>query len=443
MNPLFTTLLEVTSKHLAGNIMDEAGKMMTGFGNIGVGIGSIMLLFVVIYYVSSILDGGKFQLKMLWPLVLFILVCNFTVVSKPTLSFIGELSGGVSKGISNGGGSMHELAAKTGDSSLYPQRTKVPDNLGKVIDNFKPIDLQNNYINPALYDSQGRTIASATESTTDTGAKALSITYTNGKTAFIKTNASHLYYANGQKAEEYEAQQESLIGRALSSFWDKCVTRPWKNMWSDILSALSSETVAPEDIDNNLFLLIVFAILKFLVNMFKLVMVAYGSVMVCIFIAFGPIIWAFAIFPGMGKNIGSWFIRLVQFSLYGPVTNFIANFAFILLGQFCGDAYTAPTSNLLAVCASFGCAILMITQVPSICSMIIEGASGNASLSGGWHAMTGAIAAAMGGGTVASAARNVRVVGSEDIRDAQQIELLQQIANNSGASGNSNGPNQP
>jgi uncharacterized membrane protein len=62
------------SSQLLDFVNDTCGK---AFAEIGIGIGSIMLLFVVIYYITSILDGGKFQLKMLFPVFIYFLVCNF------------------------------------------------------------------------------------------------------------------------------------------------------------------------------------------------------------------------------------------------------------------------------------------------------------------------------------------------------------------------------
>ena len=57
------------------------------FGAVGRGIGAVMLLVVVFYYISSILDGGKFQIKMFISFFSFslVLLIHYRRVDNSTL----------------------------------------------------------------------------------------------------------------------------------------------------------------------------------------------------------------------------------------------------------------------------------------------------------------------------------------------------------------------
>ena len=97
-------------------------------------------------------------------------------------------------------------------------------------------------------------------------------------------------------------------------------------------------------------------------------------------------------------------------------------------------------------CAAFVCAIFMLANVPSICSMIIEGAQGSASLSGGYHAMQGALSTALTGGVVGQAIERYRNLGEKG-RDEDQLNVLNDInksinnLNKPNPNGNANNPN--
>ncbi|MBQ8482929.1 MAG: hypothetical protein IJ504_01330 [Bacteroidales bacterium] len=79
--------VEISDDLIGGSL-----EMAEGVGRIGIGIGAIMLLIVVIYYIITILAGGKFQMKMLIPLLLFLCVCNFGWVARPVVQFTTTLS---------------------------------------------------------------------------------------------------------------------------------------------------------------------------------------------------------------------------------------------------------------------------------------------------------------------------------------------------------------
>ena len=77
---------------LLDSLRDISKETANGFTQIGIGIASIFFLIVVFYYVASILDGGKFQIKMLMPLLIYLIVCNFNIVSQPVVSFTSTLT---------------------------------------------------------------------------------------------------------------------------------------------------------------------------------------------------------------------------------------------------------------------------------------------------------------------------------------------------------------
>lgn len=432
-----TMILDTQSVHLASEVNKMAAEsgMLNGAAALGKGVGAIMLLFVVFYYASAILDGGKFQLKMLWPLVIFICAANFSIISKPVLSFTGAISGGITSSASSGGTSISEMAAKTSSKARSESSAvRLKEGLGEAIGNYKPIDLSTYSLLTGLPTSDGVFVTSAEEEVDSKGKYRTKINYSDGTEAYMTSNNS-LKVTKGEKAGLDAASEDpgwlsgvfSGFGQALERFWQKYVVADWNHLWADIISAISGEQLNADEIDGNLFILIVTAILKFFVNVFALVMTAFGSIMTTIFIAFGPLIWGFAVFPGMGKNIGSWLIRLCQFALYGPVTIFIKNLSLSLLAIWGADTYTMETGmSFIGNCAAFGCAIFMLANVPSICSMIIEGAQGSASLSGGYHAMQGALSTALTGGVVGQAVERFRNLGEKG-RDKDQLNVLNDI----------------
>ena len=67
-------ILEGSSISFIGYLMDFATDTAApALEHIGKGIASIMLMIVLFHYLVSMLDGGKFQLRMLMPLFIFFL----------------------------------------------------------------------------------------------------------------------------------------------------------------------------------------------------------------------------------------------------------------------------------------------------------------------------------------------------------------------------------
>lgn len=126
-------------------------------------------------------------------------------------------------------------------------------------------------------------------------------------------------------------------------------------------------------------------------------------------VAFGPITFAFAIFPGQGGTIKSWVIRLCQFSLWAPICALVDCFSYKIFDML-ADA-GAGSSVLMAIAVAI-CNLVALTSVPSIASMIIEGAQGAVSLSNGLQTMAGALT----GGLTAAAGAGSAVVGKDNVQ---------------------------
>lgn len=443
-----TMILDTQSVHLASEINKMAAEsgIMNGAAALGKGIGAIMLLFVVFYYASAILDGGKFQLKMLWPLVIFICAANFSIISKPVLSFTGAISGGIANSAASGGASLQEIANKTSRAaSDNAGHVTMEEHMGEVLDQMREVDLESYHVNTHIPVKQRGMPTKVYESkSSKDGSYTTVMEFAEGSPITRHTKNSLIEKG---RTDEADYSDMSSLSRVLQDFYDKTIKKSWTQLWADILYAISDEQLDNNSINGNLFILIVAALLKFFVNIFALVMTAFGSIMTTIFIAFGPLIWGFAVFPGMGKNIGSWLIRLCQFALYGPVTIFIKNLSLSLLTIWGAETYTTATGmSFVGNCAAFVCAIFMLANVPSICSMIIEGAQGSASLSGGYHAMQGALSTALTGGVVGQAIERYRNLGEKG-RDEDQLNVLNDInksinnLNKPNPNGNANNPN--
>ena len=76
------------------SVLSQGMSMMGGLTSIGSAIASIFILFVIFACIASILDGGKFNVKMLGPIVIYLLVCNFGIVAQPVSTFVSALQSG-------------------------------------------------------------------------------------------------------------------------------------------------------------------------------------------------------------------------------------------------------------------------------------------------------------------------------------------------------------
>ena len=328
------------------------------FANIGVGIGAVMLLFIVIYYIIAILDGGKFQLKMLLPLLLFLLIQNFGLVSTPVLKFTTQIT-----------------SACAGSCKAAKE---------------------------ALLESKGAT------DMMDLFYKSM---YPEGLTPEEKETVENLTgeYSSKDAAEAAEDKVVENSSGALSKLGEKI---RWKFMQGvrsiEKACVMSVSTSANANDQANgdtegitiyplsiCFMGLFAAILSFVCSAVAIALAAMGTMMTSVIVAFGPITWAFALFPGRLNTIMSWFIRICQFALYAPICYLVDALAAEVLSLI----FATSGAGFLALFAILIADIVCLTSVPTIASMIIEGASGAVSLSSGLQSIASTASAAGSLGT--------------------------------------------
>lgn len=396
------------------HVTSTATSVAAGFQAVGVGIGAIMLLIVTLYYITSILDGGKFQLKMLWPLLLFILVCNFNWVSTPVTAFTEEMTQGLvgacnakassikAKNNCSDGANISDLNnARMNSSGEDPELVK--DLIGS--DSAKGKDVNKD----GTFEDKGFG-----------GGKAIGRGVKRGSLNMLRQESYN--FQKESSGEKYVDPDED--GRHLNS-------------------------------KNITFSSIICAIISFVCQIMSKVLSAFGAVMTGIIIAFGPITWAFAVFPGQGRNVLSWFLRLCQFALWAPIVALVDTFSLAIFDFMADNTFTAG-GMAMAICVAV-CNLLALTSVPSIASMIIEGAQGAVSLSQGLQtisagmtaaggAIAGGAAAAKGGAALALGTDKVQgikdaVAGAKQggvigvMRDIRQSDGLKNLAKNWQAAG--------
>ncbi len=334
---------------LTENLASNSG----GFAAVGKGIGAIMLLMVAVYYISSILDGGRFQLKMLVPLLIFVLVCNFSWVSTPVVSFTTTLTDSLV------------------ESCQASSRSARAEMNGTSTSNY--------------HDLTNRNMAE-----TEAGRKVMEEKLNPGKSR------------GGEDSGAVSAEPKGIVARGVKRGGDALVN----NINYDVQSEVSGETYADSYSANSGgkkinsvslgFLGLVSAIISVVCTVMSLVLRAFGGIMTAVIVAFGPITWAFAIIPGQGGTIKSWFLRLCQFALYAPLAALVDSFSMQLFASLMG---ASGASLLMSIVVAL-CNLVVLTSIPSIASMIIEGAQGSLALSQGMQsvgknaaAVTGAAAA--------------------------------------------------
>lgn len=397
--------------NLTKSITDfAAGDMASGFAAVGKGIGAIMLLIVVIYYISSILDGGKFQLKMLFPLLIFLFVCNFSWISKPVLSFTSTITGSLTTSVDNTRFNALE------QNGLKKSATIADMHNNEVVKEQRGMSLGYALIGPGgqlLYNifSKSRERRLGGSSATDA---------VNASADDQRRDEGGFLHRKIKKGVHEELLQLSADFQAEASGED----------YQDIGSDVEDTTKKQYGSDHFTWSKIILVILSWITKILSTVLRAFGAVMTGIIVAFGPITFAFAILPGQGGTIKSWFIRLCQFSLYAPIVSLIDSFvvqSFYLVVN--GNGESILMSIALTVCS-----LVALTSVPSIASMIIEGAQGAVSLSGGLQQIGGAVAkgAAVGGGAAAIVIGKDRMQALKDIGHGMQNVGIGGVANVAG-----------
>lgn len=331
-------------------MLEKALELSEGVRHIGIGIGAIMLMIVVMYYVVTMLDGGRFQLKMLVPLVLFFFVCHFDWVAKPVLSFTTTITESLSEAMTE---SKRELLNPDGGDANAT--------------------INDHYIGTHIVNQDDPTMGKSDDGD------------------------------GGQESESNGEETESTVGQtSRKNFVDMLWTtfKRSTGFWVIQEFATSTKYSTAENLTSERLSLagLLCTLMSWITTAVSFCLRIFGIMMTSIVIVFGPVTFAFAIMPGRGSNIVSWFIRICQFSLFAPLCLFIDAFtvsAYILL-----DAEAANALGYLMVFALTIANLVGLTAVPTIASMIIEGASGAVSLSHGLQTIAGAAATA-GGAIVA------------------------------------------
>lgn len=333
--------VEISDDLIGGSL-----EMAEGVGRIGIGIGAIMLLIVVIYYIITILDGGKFQMKMLIPLLLFLCVCNFGWVARPVVQFTTTLSRSITEVLMD---KKHDLLNPQGSEGIST--------------------VNDHYVSTHLEDDP-----------------------TSGE---------------GKDEELEENEQGDEAGTTVADAkWKSMMKSAWKGITrlsairliSEFAVSANSSTAENLTSERLSFSGILCSVMSWICSGVSFCLKIFGIMMTSVVVVFGPISFAFAIIPGRGANVVSWFIRICQFALFGPLCAFIDAFtvsAYLLLDSSAGNAM-----GFLMVFAITLANLVGLVSVPTIASMIIEGASGAVSLSQGLQTISGAAMAT--GGMVVS-----------------------------------------
>lgn len=371
-----------------------------GFCEIGKGIGAIFLLIVAFYYITSILDGGKFQLKMLLPLLIFLVVCNFSWISVPVTSFTDTLSSSListCNEVRNTQLKNSNFESTDNYADMYNKNNASKDDARLLEDKLNPDSDKDEYFKQVAKNYGGQAgywsnkanesnpSSDGVSTNTESGTKAPPEPKGFGARAVKRGAMSAVNQVN------YDIQQESASN-------------------TNAKAAIGSKNMGIWGLVNS--------ICSVICEILGVVLGALGGIMTAIIVVFGPVTWAFAIFPGSGGTIKSWFIRLCQFALYAPICALINSFCTIIFTSFANRP--AGGSVLFAIAIAM-VNILCLTSVPSIASMIIEGAQGAVSLSQGLQTLTSAAGVA-GSALAAGGKAGGAVIGKENLQALKDIK---------------------
>ena len=351
------------------SVLEQGSGMMGTFGNMGVGIASIFILIYVFRFGRQLIEGGKFSTQMLWPFVIYMLVCNFSWVSRPVSTFVSSIQGKCVQACYATNGT-----AKTIWQDFMEQREDYLNNLAN----------ERRQAEEDLATLEGNNDDITVEGAADeNGEKSVGIL--KGLGAKIRVEIVKAY--NWIK----EHALESL------SITNSVNVKSWINYGLAAVLCI---------------------ILQWIATAVSIAMQSFGGIVVGILMAFGPLTWACALLPDNTGVIKSWFIRLCQFSLYSPICALINSFTFTIirgLAQMDGSM----SSCLLLFCILV-CNILALFQVSTIASMIIEGASGGATIGAGAAAISQIITA---GATIGEPGRDIKAMKQSD----EQTQILKSI----------------
>ena len=381
-----------TTVDLLGPLLGQMNSALSGFTAVGAGLASVFILIVIFVYTSKILEGGKFEAKMLLPLFIYLAVSNFGVVKGVVLPF----TQGISKG----------CLAAVGDSRQQALQNMAGGEEASTLSQAMMAKLKKKHA-----------------SNMDAASEKL-----NGDEKTEEDSSE-----SGENQDFENNDQKKLFGGITSviqkiaslpqSLWDKFMDK-LKEMFLFMYKAADLHHMA---LKYSLWFVLIGA-MQILLDIMSFAMQALGAVMICIIMAFGPITWAFAVIPGNAGVIKSWFIRLCQFSLYGPIIAVINTFMVIMCDTLSGSSvsFNSVGSDLMNVamilCGLFA-NFIALTSVPSIASMIIEGATGNVnSLSSGAQILGSTL-----GAPISMATKFITI--GEKGRDVQQGATLSSIDN--------------
>lgn len=385
-------LLSGTTVDLLGPLLGRMNSALSGLTAVGAGLASVFILIVIFVYTSKILEGGKFEAKMLLPLFIYLAVSNFGVVKGVVLPFTQGISEGCLAAVGDTRQEALQKMAGGEDVSTLSQamlakmRKQHQSNVDKAAEKLKGDD---------------------------------------------KTEEGNS--ENGENEEFENNDQKKLFG-GITSVIQKLTSLP-QNLWDKFVEKIqelflfmySAADLHATALKFGLWFIFIGA-MQILLDIMSYAMQALGAVMICIIMAFGPITWAFAVIPGNAGVIKSWFIRLCQFSLYGPIIAVINTFMVIMCDTLSGSSvsFNSVGSDLmnvaLVLCGLFA-NFIALTSVPSIASMIIEGATGNVnSLSSGAQILGSTL-----GAPISMATKFITI--GEKGRDVKQGATLSSIDN--------------
>ena len=351
---------------LLDSLRDISKETANGFTQIGIGIASIFFLIVVFYYVASILDGGKFQIKMLMPLLIYLIVCNFNIVSQPVVSFTSTLTKSLCDACDSKKEAIKNKNGCDAGATLNDMYMRSNENEANEISQKK--------VNSAM-DNGG-------EEEEDTGGS----TWLGRRVKEGVVSSANKGSLNLQK--ETSIQGLDVDGGSTGNG----NTRPIK----------------PTE-HNFSFMQVFSGIVGFFAVIMSYILSCFGAVMSSLVIAFGPITFAFAVIPGQAGTIKSWFIRLCQFAIWSPLCALVDCLVTQLYDTLATASSLSGGCSIILPIALALCNMAVLASIPSIASMIIEGASGGASLSQGLHAISGGLTTA--GGMLAGGAK---MIGGSD-----------------------------
>lgn len=359
-------------RHITDMSSGALNDIIDGFADVGKGVGAIMLLVVLFYYITSLLDGGKFQIKMLVPLLIFFFVCNFSWISTPVTWFTTTLTESLVDACHN---KRNEIKESMGGSATATYHDLTNRQINKNLDPKKEAE----FVKARL---DGRDTLLADESPKLRGIpKAV-------KRGVMSSGAQASYNMqlenSGESYNGMDYNDSSKNKQSMSNF-------SFHSIMSSVLSAIC--------------------------GIMSVVLGCFGAIMAGIIVAFGPITFAFAIFPGQGGTIKSWFIRLCQFSLWAPLCALIDVFCTSIFSLASNSPEMGGAGSFLLAIAMAVCNLVALTSVPSIASMVIEGAQGAISLSQGLQQMAGALTTVGGIGKMATVGAAGTLLGKQNVAD--------------------------